>query len=54
MIHYKTLRPVQAPSSDYWFGTDRLGRDIFSRLVFGARTSLFIGRAVGFATFLLY
>ncbi|QLB21304.1 ABC transporter [Vespertiliibacter pulmonis] len=39
----KTLRPVQAPSSVYWFGTDRLGRDIFSRLLFGAQTSMFIG-----------
>lgn len=49
----QTLRPVQAPSRDYWFGTDRLGRDIFSRLVFGARTSLFIGLgAVGFAIIL--
>lgn len=49
----QTLRPVRAPSRDYWFGTDRLGRDIFSRLVFGARTSLFMGLgAVGFAIIL--
>lgn len=39
----QALRPVQAPSSEYWFGTDRLGRDIFSRLLYGAQTSLFIG-----------
>ncbi|QIW15882.1 ABC transporter [Pasteurellaceae bacterium RH1A] len=46
----QTLRPVQAPSADYWFGTDRLGRDIFSRIVYGAQTSLFIGLgAVGLA-----
>ncbi|WGE68039.1 dipeptide/oligopeptide/nickel ABC transporter permease/ATP-binding protein [Actinobacillus equuli subsp. haemolyticus] len=46
----QTLRPVQAPSDDYLFGTDRLGRDIFSRMVWGARTSLFIGLgAVGVA-----
>lgn len=48
-----TLRPVQAPSSEYLFGTDRLGRDVFSRIVYGARTSLFIGLgAVGFAIIL--
>jgi peptide/nickel transport system permease protein/nickel transport system permease protein len=31
---------VQAPSSAHWFGTDKLGRDIFSRVIYGARTSL--------------
>jgi peptide/nickel transport system permease protein len=31
------------PSSQYWFGTDNHGRDIYSRVVYGARTSLFIG-----------
>ncbi len=35
--------PAQAPSGDHPFGTDRLGRDIFSRLLFGAQSSLLIG-----------
>jgi len=32
-----------APSPDHVFGTDRLGRDVFSRVLFGARVSLAIG-----------
>ena len=35
--------PVQPPSGEHWFGTDRQGRDIFSRLIYGARYSLVIG-----------
>lgn len=31
---------VQAPSEKHWFGTDKLGRDLFSRVIYGARTSL--------------
>ncbi len=32
--------PFAAPSSDYWLGTDELGRDVLSRLVYAARTDL--------------
>src|SRR5215213_5781633 len=31
------------PSADHWFGVDLLGRDVFSRIVYGARVSLLIG-----------
>jgi len=34
---------LQPPSSTYWFGTDEMGADIFSRVIIGARTSLWIG-----------
>ncbi|MCA1900117.1 MAG: ABC transporter permease [Chloroflexi bacterium] len=34
---------LKPPSSEYWFGTDELGRDVFSRVVYGARVSLPIG-----------
>jgi peptide/nickel transport system permease protein len=32
-----------APSADYWFGTDEIGRDVLSRVVWGARASLLAG-----------
>ncbi|MFF0557506.1 dipeptide/oligopeptide/nickel ABC transporter permease/ATP-binding protein [Streptomyces sp. NPDC004266] len=38
-----TGAPVQAPGAEHWFGTDRVGRDVFSRVVHGARYSLLIG-----------
>ena len=31
------------PSMDYWLGTDEVGRDVFSRLIYGSRMSLFVG-----------
>ena len=33
---------LQPPSSEHWLGTDALGRDILSRLIFGSRITLFI------------
>jgi peptide/nickel transport system permease protein len=41
---------AQAPSAAHWFGTDKLGRDLFARVVYGARVSIRIGFvAVGVA-----
>ncbi|HLT57431.1 MAG: ABC transporter permease [Limnochordales bacterium] len=34
------------PSAEHWFGTDRLGRDVFSRVVWGARVSIPVGIGV--------
>ena len=34
---------LQPPSSQHWFGTDNLGRDIFTRILFGGRISLLVG-----------
>ena len=38
---------LEGPSSDHWFGTDHLGRDVFSRTIFGSRISLIVAVTVG-------
>jgi peptide/nickel transport system permease protein len=44
-------RRLRHPSEAYWFGTDMLGRDVYSRVVYGARVSLTVGLFVAlFAT----
>ncbi len=44
---------LQPPSSHHWFGTDELGRDILSRIIFGARISMLVGTSVVFFSLLL-
>jgi peptide/nickel transport system permease protein len=40
------IRRLRQPSELYWFGTDMLGRDVYSRTIYGARISLVVGLAV--------
>lgn len=43
---YTKVDPINAmapPSAEHWFGTDTYGRDMFSRILYGGRTSLLIG-----------
>jgi len=45
----QALAPVKRlkwPSPAYWFGTDMLGRDVYSRTIYGARVSLIVGISV--------
>ncbi|WP_289142689.1 ABC transporter permease subunit [uncultured Brevibacillus sp.] len=37
---------LKAPSTDHWFGTDEVGRDLFSRVVYGTRLSLGMGISI--------
>ena len=41
------LARMQPASAEHWFGTDALGRDVFSRAVWGGRVSMVVGLAVG-------
>ena len=34
---------LEGPSGEFWMGTDEFGRDILTRILYGARTALFIG-----------
>jgi peptide/nickel transport system permease protein len=43
----KRLKP---PGEEWWFGTDMMGRDVYSRVVYGARVSLAIGISVALLT----
>src|SRR5690606_1910580 len=47
------LARMKPPSAEHWFGTDALGRDFYSRTVWGARISLLVGLAVAAAATLV-
>jgi len=52
----QTVTPVnrlKQPSAGFWFGTDMLGRDVYSRVLYGARVSLSIGIAVALFSILV-
>jgi len=44
---------LMPPSSAHWFGTDELGRDILSRVIYGARISMLVGSSVVLASLTL-
>lgn len=47
------MMPNEPPSFEHWFGTDNLGRDIFIRVLYGARISLAIGIVASFLNFFI-
>jgi peptide/nickel transport system permease protein len=52
-IEMKPVQRLKAPGEGRWFGTDMYGRDSYSRVVYGARISLFVGIVVAVITSLL-
>jgi peptide/nickel transport system permease protein len=49
--HIDLKEMLMPPSAQHWLGTDTLGRDVFSRIIYGSRVSLKVGFvAVGLAT----
>jgi len=44
--HMDVAGRLASPSRAHWFGTDDVGRDVFSRVIYGARLSVLIGAAV--------
>jgi peptide/nickel transport system permease protein len=47
------LRRLKPPSAEFWFGSDMLGRDVYSRVIYGARVSLVVGLAVALLSILV-
>ncbi len=45
-MEQKIVNRLKAPSAEYFFGTDELGRDVYSRVIYGARISLPVGFVV--------
>lgn len=47
------IRRLKPPSAEFWFGSDMLGRDVYSRVIYGARVSLVVGLAVALLSILV-
>jgi len=47
------IKRLKPPSADFWFGSDMLGRDVYSRVLYGTRVSLSVGIAVAIVSTLL-
>ena len=45
-IAFEPINRLKGPSAEFWLGTDSLGRDVYARMVYGARVSLLVGLAV--------
>ncbi len=44
-VQQNLVASLQTPSAEHWLGTDQLGRDVFTRILYGTRISLLIGVA---------
>ena len=49
-IRLNVIDRLEEPSGSHWFGTDHLGRDVYTRVVYGARISLLVGASVAVFT----
>jgi len=49
-IAFEPINRLKAPSAEFWLGTDSLGRDVYARMVYGARISLLVGLTVAIIT----
>lgn len=52
-IFINPVNRLKPPSADFWFGADTMGRDVFARVVYGARTSLTVGIAAAAVSLML-
>ncbi|SRR6266702_3094869 len=52
-ILINAVNRLKPPSAQFWFGADTMGRDLFARVVYGARTSLIVGLVAAGASLLL-
>ena len=52
-IRVNPTQRLKPPSAEHWFGTDHLGRDVFSRVIYGSQVSLLVGFSVAFLSTLI-